>query len=269
MILYILIGVAILLLVINIALTLKGKSDGNSELIKQQIELSNKATSDKIGELSGKMNSLTEKNYEQQIKLMETLSANSEKQTKVINEAIGKMQESNEKKLEEMRSTVDEKLTKTLNTRLNESFETVSKQLGAVYRSLGEMQRISGDVTTSVQGLNRVLTNVKSRGTWAEVQLGNILDQTIPGMYETNVKTNAKYNGQVEFAVKIPSAEDDTITWLPIDSKFPMEDYARLSAAAEAGDADSLEAARKALETRIKAEANDITNYIDVTKKTP
>ena len=269
MILYILIGVAILLLVINIALTLKGKSDGNSELIKQQIELSNKATSDKIGELSGKMNSLTEKNYEQQIKLMETLSANSEKQTKVINEAIGKMQESNEKKLEEMRSTVDEKLTKTLNTRLNESFETVSKQLGAVYRSLGEMQRISGDVTTSVQGLNRVLTNVKSRGTWAEVQLGNILDQTIPGMYETNVKTNAKYNGQVEFAVKIPSAEDDTITWLPIDSKFPMEDYARLSAAAEAGDADSLEAARKALETRIKAEAKDITKYIDVPNTTP
>ncbi len=269
MILYILIGVAILLLVINIALTLKGKSDGNSELIKQQIELSNKATSDKIGELSGKMNSLTEKNYEQQIKLMETLSANSEKQTKDINEAIGKMQESNEKKLEEMRSTVDEKLTKTLNTRLNESFETVSKQLGAVYRSLGEMQKISGDVTTSVQGLNRVLTNVKSRGTWAEVQLGNILDQTIPGMYETNVKTNAKYNGQVEFAVKIPSAEDDTITWLPIDSKFPMEDYARLSAAAEAGDADSLEAARKALEIRIKAEAKDITKYIDVPNTTP
>ena len=269
MILYILIGVAILLLVINIALTLKGKSDGNSELIKQQIELSNKATSDKIGELSGKMNSLTEKNYEQQIKLMETLSANSEKQTKDINEAIGKMQESNEKRLEEMRSTVDEKLTKTLNTRLNESFETVSKQLGAVYRSLGEMQKISGDVTTSVQGLNRVLTNVKSRGTWAEVQLGNILDQTIPGMYETNVKTNAKYNGQVEFAVKIPSAEDDTITWLPIDSKFPMEDYARLSAAAEAGDADSLEAARKALEIRIKAEAKDITKYIDVPNTTP
>jgi len=269
MILYILIGVAILLLVINIALTLKSKSDGNSELLKQQIELSNKATSDKIGELSGKMNSLTEKNYEQQIKLMETLSANSEKQTKDINEAIGKMQESNEKKLEEMRSTVDEKLTKTLNTRLNESFETVSKQLGAVYRSLGEMQKISGDVTTSVQGLNRVLTNVKSRGTWAEVQLGNILDQTIPGMYETNVKTNAKYNGQVEFAVKIPSAEDDTITWLPIDSKFPMEDYARLSAAAEAGDADSLEAARKALETRIKAEAKDITKYIDVPNTTP
>ena len=215
------------------------------------------------------MNSLTEKNYEQQIKLMETLNENTEKQTKAMSDAIGKMQESNEKKLEEMRATVDEKLTKTLNTRLNESFETVSKQLGAVYRSLGEMQKISGDVTTSVQGLNRVLTNVKSRGTWAEVQLGNILDQTIPGMYETNVKTNQKYNGQVEFAVKIPSSEDDTVTWLPIDSKFPMEDYARLSAAAEAGNAEALDAARKALETRIKAEAKDITKYIDVPNTTP
>lgn len=269
MILYILIGAVILLLLVNIIITAKSKTGGDAEIIKQQIEFSNKATGEKIGELSGKMNSLTEKNYEQQIKLMETLNENSEKQTKSINEAIGKMQESNEKKLEEMRTTVDEKLTKTLNTRLNESFETVSKQLGAVYRSLGEMQKISGDVTTSVQGLNRVLTNVKSRGTWAEVQLGNILDQTIPGMYETNVKTNSKYNGQVEFAVKIPNPEDDTITWLPIDSKFPMEDYARLSAAAEAGNAEQLEAARKALETRIKAEAKDITKYIDVPDTTP
>ncbi|MBR0413416.1 MAG: DNA recombination protein RmuC [Eubacterium sp.] len=269
MILYILIGAVILLLLVNIIITAKSKTGGDAEIIKQQIEFSNKATGEKIGELSGKMNSLTEKNYEQQIKLMETLNENSEKQTKSINEAIGKMQESNEKKLEEMRTTVDEKLTKTLNTRLNESFETVSKQLGAVYRSLGEMQKISGDVTTSVQGLNRVLTNVKSRGTWAEVQLGNILDQTIPGMYETNVKTNSKYNGQVEFAVKIPNPEDDTITWLPIDSKFPMEDYARLSAAAEAGNAEQLEVARKALETRIKAEAKDITKYIDVPDTTP
>ena len=270
MILHILIGVAILLLVINIALTLKGKSDGNSELIKQQIELSNKATSDKIGELSGKMNSLTEKNYEQQIKLMETLSANSEKQTKDINEAIGKMQESNEKKLEEMRSTVDEKLTKTLNTRLNESFETVSKQLGAVYRSLGEMQKISGDVTTSVQGLNRVLTNVKSRGTWAEVQLGNILEQTLTkDQYDCNVSTKNDTK-RVEFAVKIPSREKDGETvWLPIDSKFPQEDYIRICEAAEKADNEALEAAQKALEQNIKNQAKTIAElYINVPKTT-
>ena len=267
---YLLIAILVLLVVvIIIQLTTKPKKNNDTALLEQKLDLNAKSTNDKLGELSGKMSDLTEKNYEQQIKLMQTLGENTEKQTKAVSDSITKMQESNEKKLEEMRATVDEKLTKTLNTRLNESFETVSKQLGAVYKSLGEMQRLSGDVTTSVQGLNRVLTNVKSRGTWAEVLLGNILDQTIPGMYETNVKTNAKYNGQVEFAVKIPSSEDDSYTWLPIDSKFPMEDYARLSAAAEEGNAEQLEAARKALETRIKAEAKDITKYIDIPATTP
>ena len=267
---YLLIAMLVLLvIVIIIQLATRPKKTNETALLEQKIDLTAKSTNDKLGELSGKMTDLTEKNYKQQIKLMETLGENTEKQTKAVSDSIAKMQESNEKKLEEMRNTVDEKLTKTLNTRLNESFETVSKQLGAVYRSLGEMQKLSGDVTTSVQGLNRVLTNVKSRGTWAEVQLGNILDQTIPGMYETNVKTNAKYNGQVEFAVKIPSSEDDSITWLPIDSKFPMEDYARLSAAAEEGNAELLEAARKALEARVKAEAKDITKYIDVPNTTP
>ncbi|MBE6816839.1 MAG: DNA recombination protein RmuC [Ruminococcaceae bacterium] len=267
---YLLIAVIVLLLVVIVLqFVTKPKKNNDTALLEQKLDLNAKSTNDKLGELSGKMSDLTEKNYEQQIKLMQTLGENTEKQTKAVSDSITKMQESNEKKLEEMRATVDEKLTKTLNTRLNESFETVSKQLGAVYKSLGEMQRLSGDVTTSVQGLNRVLTNVKSRGTWAEVLLGNILDQTIPGMYETNVKTNAKYNGQVEFAVKIPSSEDDSYTWLPIDSKFPMEDYARLSAAAEEGNAEQLEAARKALETRIKAEAKDITKYIDVPNTTP
>ena len=243
---YLLIAVIVLLLVVIVLqFVTKPKKNNDTALLEQKLDLNAKSTNDKLGELSGKMSELTEKNYEQQIKLMQTLGENTEKQTKAVSDSITKMQESNEKKLEEMRATVDEKLTKTLNTRLNESFETVSKQLGAVYKSLGEMQRLSGDVTTSVQGLNRVLTNVKSRGTWAEVLLGNILDQTIPGMYETNVKTNAKYNGQVEFAVKIPSSEDDSYTWLPIDSKFPMEDYARLSAAAEEGNAEQLEAARK------------------------
>ena len=267
---YLLIAILVLLVVvIIIQLTTKPKKNNDTALLEQKLDLTAKSTNDKLGELSGKMGDLTEKNYQQQIQLMKTLGENSEKQAKALSDSIGKMQESNEKKLEEMRATVDEKLTKTLNTRLNESFETVSKQLGAVYKSLGEMQKLSGDVTTSVQGLNRVLTNVKSRGTWAEVQLGNILDQTIPGMYETNVKTNSKYNGQVEFAVKIPSSEDDTITWLPIDSKFPMEDYARLSAAAEEGNAELLDAARKALEARIKTEAKDITKYIDVPNTTP
>lgn len=269
---YIMIILAVLLLIslITFIISLKNsKKDDSSSLIQQQIELSNKQSVAQLDKLSSQMQSLTEKNYEQQIKLMETLNTNADKQTKTVADSILSMQNSNEKKLDEMRKTVDEKLNETLEKRLNASFQTVSKQLQDVYRSLGEMKELSSGVTDSVSGLNRVLTNVKSRGTWAEVQLGNILDQTIPGMYETNVKTNPKYNGQVEFAVKIPSADDDSITWLPVDSKFPMEDYARLSAASEVGDLEALEKAKKALETRVREEGKAIKNYISTPETTP
>ena len=182
---------------------------------------------------------------------------------------MAEMQKSNEQKLDQMRQTVDEKLTGTLNTRLNASFQTVSQQLESVYKSLGEMQKLSSGVTESVNGLNRVLTNVKSRGTWAEVQLGNILDQTVPGMYDTNVATNPKYNGRVEFAVRIPAADGSGHAWLPIDSKFPMEDYARLTAAAQAGDRQGMESAQKALEQRVRDEAKLVRQYISAPETTP
>ena len=268
---YILLALLIAAAAANAALTIKNKpkKDGEIALIDQKIDINARMTDEKIEKLSSKMNELTNKNYEQQIKLIETLNDNAEKQSRRISESINSMQESNEKKLELMRKTVDEKLTETLNTRINASFKTVSEQLENVYKSLGEMKELSTGVTDNVKGLNRVLTNVKARGTWAEVQLGNILDEIIPGMYETNVKTNPKYNGQVEFAVKIPSADSDTITYLPIDSKFPMEDYARLSAAADNGDAQELEKAKKALEIRIKDEAKLVKQYISSPETTP
>ena len=258
----------------------QSQSKDDTKLLEQKIEFAAKQNSESVqlishqmvenfSSVSKQMHDLTSKNYEQQIKLMETLNENADKQTEAIAKAISSMQESNEKKLDQMRKTVDEKLEETLNTRLNASFKTVSEQLQNVYKSLGEMKELSAGVTDNVKGLNRVLTNVKSRGTWAEVQLGNILDQTIPGMYETNVKTNPKYNGQVEFAVKIPSSEDDSITWLPVDSKFPMEDYARLSAASESGDVDSLEKAKKALEQRVLSEGKTIKQYISSPETTP
>lgn len=263
--------ICIVLLIVVIALVNRNKPQQNNDaqLIGQKIDMSSKHTSDQIVNLTAQMQGLTEKNYQQQIKLMETLNVNAEKQTKAIGEAIASMQESNEKRLDEMRKTVDEKLNETLQKRLNSSFEQVSKQLQDVYKSLGEMKELSGGVTENVKGLNRVLTNVKSRGTWAEVQLGNILDQTIPNMYETNVKTNKKYNGQVEFAIRIPNADDDTVTWLPVDSKFPMEDYARLSAASESGNLEELEKAKKALEQRVKEEGKAIKNYIAPPDTTP
>lgn len=234
-----------------------------------KLDATAKQTDSRFEQLSKQMQDLTNRNYEQQIRLMETLNANSDKQSQAISKSIESLQQSNEKKLDQMRNTVDEKLTETLNKRINASFEQVSKQLQDVYKSLGEMKELSSGVTDNVKGLNRVLTNVKARGTWAEVQLGNILDQTIPNMYETNVKTNPKYNGQVEFAVKIPSAEGDSVTWLPVDSKFPMEDYARLQEASEAGDIEALAKAKKALEQRVLGEGKAIKNYISTPETTP
>lgn len=195
---------------------------------------------------------------------------NAEKQARLLSESIAKMQESNEQKLEQMRATVDEKLTSTLTTRLDSSFKTVSEQLENVYKSLGEMKELSQGVTTNVSSLNRVLTNVKARGTWAEVQLGEILDQTIPGRYVTNYspKNNSE---RVEFAVRFPSGEKrDGEIYLPIDSKFPMEDYVRVCDAADRADKEALDAARKALEDRVLSEAKDINSkYICVPTTTP
>lgn len=265
--------IILILIVLCVALlfVLLGKkgNSNSSDLVCQQIELTAKSTDEKITKLSNQMNSLTDKNYEQQIKLIETLNSSSQKQMQMTADSLEKMQLGNEKKLEQMRKTVDEKLDETLTQRLNASFETVSKQLTNVYKSLGEMKELSTGVTTSVSSLNRVLTNVKARGTWAEVQLGNILDQTIPGLYETNVQANPNYNGRVEFAISIPNGDDNAKCYLPIDSKFPMEDYARLATASETGDSEQMAAAKKALEARIKDEAKLIKQYVCPPHTTP
>ena len=183
-------------------------------------------------------------------------------------EQMQRMQESNEKKLDEMRRTVDEKLTETLGTRLDASFRTVSRQLESVYKSLGEMKELSTGVTDNVSALNRVLTNVKARGTWAEVQLRSVLDQTIPGMFVENYAPDPLAKDRVEFAVRIPSTQGSD-AFLPIDSKFPMEDYVRYCQYAESGDAQAAAAARKALETVVLHEARTVAKYIRVPQTTP
>ncbi|MBQ6468338.1 MAG: DNA recombination protein RmuC [Clostridia bacterium] len=224
----------------------------------EQLRLENKDNSRRTEqEIARSLGEIRDKNEEQ-----------SEKQTRRLNEAVDKMRESNEKKLEEMRNTVDEKLTSTLSTRLDSSFKTVSERLESVYKSLGEMKELSSGVTDNVTALNRVLTNVKARGTWAEVQLGALLDQTLPGMYETNFACVPGSKDRVEFAVKIPTENGDP-SYLPIDSKFPLEDYVRLCDAADAGNPEALEAARKALEARVLNEAKMITKYINVPVTTP
>ena len=246
-----------------------GDAGHQTELLARQLQAQDNERRAQIERLEAAVQTLREDNYRQQVKLLELVQNQSDSQTRRLGALMAEMQKSNEQKLDQMRQTVDEKLTGTLNTRLNASFQTVSQQLESVYKSLGEMQKLSSGVTESVNGLNRVLTNVKSRGTWAEVQLGNILDQTVPGMYDTNVATNPKYNGRVEFAVRIPAADGSGHAWLPIDSKFPMEDYARLTAAAQAGDRQDMESAQKALEQRVRDEAKLVRQYISAPETTP
>ncbi len=198
----------------------------------------------------------------EQDRLYQTLNNQSDRLNRTLSEAVSRLQESNEQKLEQMRATVDEKLTATLQKRLDTSFQAVGEQLQNVYRSLGEMKELAG----GVNDLQRVLSNVKVRGTWAEVQLGNLLEQTLTAdQFERNVSVRGNAE-RVEFAVKIPSRDEEgKFVYLPIDSKFPQEDYLRLSEAADRADGKAVEEAAKALEHIIKKEAADIARlYINV-----
>ena len=161
----------------------------------------------------------------------------------------------NSAKLELMRAAVEEKLQGTLEQRLGESFKLVGDRLEAVHKGLGEMQTLA----TGVGDLKRVLTNVKARGTWGEVQLGAILEQILsPGQYTANATTSPDSADRVEYAIRLPGPEDGSEVLLPIDAKFPVEDYERLQHAAEVGDAAGVELAAKGLETRIRNSARDI-----------
>ncbi len=178
-----------------------------------------------------------------------------------LNTQLQTLQSNNDEKLEAMRMTVETKLQTTLESRLSESFRQVAGHLKDVETGLGEMRAIASEVGE----LKRVLTNVKSRGTFGEVQLGAILENIIPSYYEENVATRPGSNDRVEFAIKMPGKTDDATVWLPIDSKFPMEDYLRIEEAREAGDKDAIEKNAKALEVRLKNEAKKIHDkYVQV-----
>lgn len=165
------------------------------------------------------------------------------------------IQASNEERLERMRRTVDEKLHETLEKRLGESFNLVAQRLEQVQRGLGEMQSLAQDVG----GLKRALTNVKTRGVLGEAQLGALLEQFLSaGQYAANVRIRPRASEVVEFAVKLPGAEAGDTVWLPIDAKFPLEDYQRLMEAYEGGDLAAVEAAGRALENRLVGQARDI-----------
>lgn len=182
---------------------------------------------------------------------------------KVIQDNLKNIQEDNSNKLEKMRATVDEKLHATLERRLGESFKVVSDRLEMVHKGLGEMQNLAN----GVGDLKKVLTNVKTRGTWGEIQLGFLLEQLLtPEQYEKNIvtkKSGRDSRDPVEFAIKLPGKDGHPV-YIPIDAKFPKEDYERLIVAQEEGNLGGVEEATKAIEARIKLEAKKIRDkYID------
>lgn len=229
----------------------RGLKDGNDSLTKSLAENS-KVQNAQLEGFTKKLEELSESNRRAIDRVRENLE-----------ERVKELREGNEKKLEEMRKTVDEKLHETLEKRLGESFKLVSERLENVQKGLGEMQNLA----SGVGDLKRVLTNVKARGTWAEYQLGDILGQTLtPEQYASNVQTRENTTERVEFAVKLPGPEEDpgSCIWLPIDSKFPTEDYQRLQAAADKADAEAVEKSLNAFLRTVRNSAREIqTKYIN------
>jgi DNA recombination protein RmuC len=188
-------------------------------------------------------------------RLVQSNAEANENLRRTVEERLEVLRTNNEAKLEEMRKTVDEKLQGTLEERLGATFKTVSEHLERVHRSVGEMQSLA----TGVGDLKRVLTNVKTRGTWAEVSLGGLLDQVLTAeQFDRNVETVKGSGERVEFAVRLPGTGEGESVWLPIDAKFPVEDYERLVEASDRADPVGVEAALKGLETRIKLEGAKI-----------
>ena len=247
----------------DVSQTLYDNADNLSDQVSYQLDLAQK---DQVLALNNQINRLQNDLYTQlndiRDVLHQSLNENrdrSDQRLEIINRnltnSVKEMQESNEKRLEEMRQTVEEKLEQTLQNRLKASFETVSKQLESVNQGLGEMKNVAQDVGT----LNKVLSNTKTRGILGELQLGQIIEDIMtPNQYEREFPTISGSSERVEYAIKLPGTDDDGYVYLPIDSKFPLEDYYRLEDAYESGDKEQVELYRKSLLNSIKRFAKDI-----------
>lgn len=205
-----------------------------------------KSQNDQLNSIARRIQELTESNRTEIEKLRST-----------IDTQLKHLQESNEKKLDQMRETVDEKLQTTLEKRLGQSFKLVSERLEAVQHGLGEMQNLA----TGVGDLKKVLTNVKARGTWGEVQLGALLEQILtPDQYDKNVRTRGDSQERVEYAIRLPGQDDnpESCVWMPIDSKFPQEDYLKLVEAVDTADGDAVQKTTAALLRSVHSSAKEI-----------
>jgi DNA recombination protein RmuC len=239
---------------------IRTESATGGKQLREEVIAALKGITDTTTKTMGELANIQKGQLEAMSSTIAKLSDSNEKKLEAIRGTVEaelrRMQSDNAKQLEQMRQTVDEKLQGTLEKRLGESFKQVSERLEQVHKGLGEMQTLA----TGVGDLKKVLTNVKTRGTWGEVQLGTLLEQVLnPDQFATNVSTK-DVGERVEFAVKLPGqgTDKDETVWLPIDAKFPVEDYQRLTEAQEQADVEGVETAGKQLETRVKNCAKDI-----------
>ena len=248
-------AVAVVLLLFLIIRKPAAKVDNSKEFKELELKLSI------LEKEIDKLNPAIDDNFR---KNREEISKNLDNISKTIDTRVKSLQEDNTKKLEEMRETVDEKLKASVEKRFDESFKSISTQLTQVYQGLGEMKNLA----TGVGDLKKVMEGVKTRGIYGEVQLGAIIEDILTGnQYEENIITKDGSNDRVEFAVKMPGKDENV--FLPIDSKFPVENYSRLIAAYDAGDTESIATYQKALANDVKEQAKKIsTKYIDPPKTT-
>ncbi len=280
------ISLLVIILILNIFLIIKYKKNNTNEDLNKNINLNFEKQNEIYKQINEMLLSAI-KNYNDTVltgisqnlqlqkqelivvqnRLESILKSNEDRlsrATQILDTGLTKLQTDNEKKLEQMRQTVDEKLNVSLEKRLAESFNIINNRLQSVYEGLGEMKQLA----TGVGDLKKVLTNVKTRGVWGEVSLNNLLEQMLsPDQFSSNVAIKDNQE-RVDFAIFLPGKDDQTIL-LPIDAKFPIEDYQRLVEASEAGNAIQLEQAKKGLEKRVKEEAKKISEkYISLPKTT-
>ena len=249
-IVFIVMGVVIIILLIVVIVLFLKKSSSNKP------SLDYKAMEERLirveGEVS-KINPAIDRNFRENRK---EISENLERMQNSNAKSIEQLRTGNEKKLEEMRETVDEKLKASVEKRFNESFKSISAQLTQVYQGLGEMKNLA----TGVGDLKKVMEGVKTRGIYGEIQLGAIIEDILnKSQYEENAITKKGSADRVEFAIKMPGKDAENIIYLPIDSKFPIENYSRLLAAYDNGDKTEIEKFSKALATDVKEQAKKIS----------
>ncbi|MGE5209478.1 MAG: DNA recombination protein RmuC, partial [Alphaproteobacteria bacterium] len=240
-----------------VLLATRQKDDGATAELVKRLELVDRSLRDEFSRNREEAGAAAKNQREE-------LTASLESVRSTVDLRLRQLQEDNAAHIEKMRSTVDEKLQGTLERRLGEAFRAVSDRLEQVHQGLGAMKQLASDVG----GLQKVLANVKTRGGWGEVQLGALLEQVLTSeQFARNVRTRDESNENVEFAIKLPGNQDGAPVWLPIDAKFPIENYQRLLAAQEKGNLDLVEEATKSLEAQLKKSAKDICQkYINPPK---